>query len=58
MLLAAQERGWSLFYMEQQDLYQNAGRARARMKPLKVLPTRPNGSSSVPKWTAVWMIWT
>ena len=36
MLLAAQERGWSLFYMEQQDLYQNAGQARARMKPLKV----------------------
>lgn len=36
MLLAAQERGWSLFYMEQHDLYQNAGQARARMKPLKV----------------------
>ncbi|CAM3795439.1 glutathione synthase [Pseudomonas wadenswilerensis] len=36
MLLAAQERGWSLFYMEQQDLYQGAGQARARMRPLKV----------------------
>ncbi|AMB84064.1 glutathione synthetase [Pseudomonas agarici] len=37
MLLAAQERGWTLFYMEQQDLYQDAGGvARARMKPLKV----------------------
>lgn len=36
MLLAAQERGWSLFYMEQKDLYQDAGQARARMKPLKV----------------------
>lgn len=36
MLLAAQDRGWSLFYMEQHDLYQNAGQARARMKPLKV----------------------
>jgi len=36
MLLAAQARGWSLFYMEQQDLYQVAGQARARMKPLKV----------------------
>lgn len=36
MLLAAQERGWSLFYMEQQDLYLNAGKARARMKPLTV----------------------
>ena len=36
MLLAAQDRGWSLFYMEQQDLYLNEGKARARMKPLKV----------------------
>ena len=36
MLLAAQERGWSLFYMEMQDLYQSAGQARARMRPLKV----------------------
>ncbi|MGY2286131.1 glutathione synthase [Pseudomonas gingeri] len=39
MLLAAQERGWTLFYMEQQDLYQDAGVARARMKPLKVFAT-------------------
>ncbi len=36
MLLAAQARGWSLFYMEQQDLYQKAGVARGRMRPLKV----------------------
>ncbi len=36
MLLAAQARGWSLFYMEQQDLYQKAGSARARMRPLQV----------------------
>ena len=36
MLLSAQARGWSLFYMEQQDLYQHAGEARARMRPLKV----------------------
>ena len=36
MLLAAQARGWTLFYMEQQDLYLNEGKARARMKPLKV----------------------
>ncbi len=36
MLLAAQQRGWSLFYMEQQDLYQQAGQARARMRPLQV----------------------
>ena len=36
MLLAAQARGWSLFYMEQHDLYQGEGKARARMRPLKV----------------------
>lgn len=36
MLLAAQARGWSLFYMEQQDLYQVRGQARARMRPLEV----------------------
>ncbi|MBP8184281.1 MAG: glutathione synthase [Pseudomonas sp.] len=36
MLLAAQARGWSLFYMEQQDLYQKASVARARIRPLQV----------------------
>ncbi|MCU1728258.1 glutathione synthase [Pseudomonas sp. 7P_10.2_Bac1] len=36
MLLAAQARGWTLFYMEQQDLYLTEGKARARMKPLNV----------------------
>lgn len=36
MLLAAQARGWSLFYMEQGDLYQGDGVARARMRPLQV----------------------
>jgi len=36
MLLAAQARGWSLFYMEPQDLYQRSGVARARTRPLKV----------------------
>ena len=36
MLLAAQDRGWTLFYMEQQDLYLTEGKARARMKPLTV----------------------
>ncbi|MGE8177724.1 glutathione synthase [Pseudomonas fluorescens] len=36
MLLAAQARGWTLFYMEQRDLYQAEGEARARMRPLKV----------------------
>lgn len=32
MLLAAQARGWSLFYMEQQDLYQGESKARARLR--------------------------
>ena len=36
MLLAAKSLGWSLFYMEQRDLYQKAGEARARMRPLQV----------------------
>ena len=36
MLLAAKKFGWSLFYMEQQDLYQKAGQARAKMRPLQV----------------------
>ncbi|QLC72798.1 glutathione synthase [Pseudomonas sp. LPB0260] len=36
MLLAAQTRGWSLYYMEQRDLYQIRGQARARLSPLKV----------------------
>jgi len=36
MLLAAQQRGWQLHYMEQPDLYLAAGRARARTRPLTV----------------------
>jgi glutathione synthase len=36
MLLAAQARGWSLFYMEQHDLYLRDGKARARGRPLQV----------------------
>ncbi|KJJ98257.1 glutathione synthetase [Pseudomonas sp. 21] len=36
MLLAAQARGWQLFHMEQQDLYQKENVARGRMRPLKV----------------------
>ncbi|MCC6074405.1 glutathione synthase [Pseudomonas sp. GCM10022188] len=36
MLLAAQARGWSLFYMEQHDLYLRDGQVRARPRPLKV----------------------
>ena len=36
MLLAAQKRGWQLFYMEQHDLYQKEGMARGSMRPLRV----------------------
>ena len=36
MLEAAQARGWSLFYMEQQDLYLINGQARTRTRTLQV----------------------
>lgn len=36
MLLAAQARGWELHYMEQPDLYLQAGEARARLRQLTV----------------------
>jgi glutathione synthase len=36
MLLAAQARGWSLYYMEQQDLFLHQGIVSAEMKPLRV----------------------
>ena len=36
LLLAAAERGWELFYMEQADLFLDQGRAMANMSPLKV----------------------
>jgi len=36
MLLAAQARGWELWYMEQPDLYLKDGEAFARMRPVKV----------------------
>ncbi|MCL7462190.1 glutathione synthase [Pseudomonas sp. NW5] len=36
MLMAAQARGWSLFYLEQQDLYLRDGEVRACPRPLKV----------------------
>ena len=36
MLLAAQKRGWTLFYMEQADLYLAEGQARSLMRPLQV----------------------
>lgn len=36
MLWAAQRKGWDLWYMEQSDLFLEAGCAKARMAPLKV----------------------
>ena len=36
MLLAASRRGWELFYMEQDDLYQNQGVAMGSVQPLSV----------------------
>lgn len=36
MLWAAQDRGWSLFYMEQADLYLKDGQAMGNMAPLAV----------------------
>lgn len=37
MLLAAQARGWELFYMEQQDLFLRDGVSYGRMRPLRVI---------------------
>ncbi|MDX1588395.1 MAG: glutathione synthase [Oleiphilaceae bacterium] len=36
LLLAAQKRGWELFYMEMDDLYLENGKARARVQGLEV----------------------
>ncbi|MCL4112675.1 UNVERIFIED_CONTAM: hypothetical protein GTU68_052122 [Idotea baltica] len=36
LLLAAQSRRWSIFYMEQKDLYQNQGKAYAKASPIVV----------------------
>ena len=36
LLWAARDRGWSLFYMQQKDLYLADGIARAKMRPLEV----------------------
>ncbi|MDP0561107.1 MAG: glutathione synthase [Candidatus Endonucleobacter sp. (ex Gigantidas childressi)] len=36
ILLAAEKKGWQLFYMEQSDLYQQGGEAFGSMRPLSV----------------------
>lgn len=42
MLLEAQSRGWTLYYMEQADLYMAHDLAKAKMKPLKVFDNEKN----------------
>ncbi|OUR71782.1 glutathione synthase [Methylophaga sp. 41_12_T18] len=42
MLLAAQAKGWSLFYMEQHDLFLHQGQVSAEMKPLTVKENADN----------------
>jgi len=37
MLFAAQRHGWTLFYMEQDDLFLRNGRSFAAMRPLRVM---------------------
>lgn len=52
MLLAAQARGWSLFYMEQQDLYQKRRRRAWTHAPAeglqRCLPLVRTGSGKRP----------
>ena len=48
LLLAAQERGWSLFYMEQGDLFQDHGQAMGDMAPLEVFSDPENWFRSGP----------
>ena len=35
MLVAAQKKGWELFYLQQEDLYQQEGVAYGSMRPLQ-----------------------
>lgn len=42
LLLAAQERGWNLYYMEQQDLYLLQGEARGHTRQLRVADNGDN----------------
>ena len=42
LLLAAQERGWNLYYMEQKDLYLSQGEARANTRNLVVADNSDN----------------
>jgi glutathione synthase len=42
MLLAAQAKGWDLFYMEQQDLFLQQGQVSAQMRPVEVQENADN----------------
>ncbi|MES0327720.1 MAG: glutathione synthase [Gammaproteobacteria bacterium] len=48
MLLAAQKRGWSLYYMQQSDIYMLGANAMARAQRIKVTDNHENWYSSQP----------
>ncbi len=49
MLLAAQKRGWPLFYMRQSDLYMTGATAMARVQRIEVTDNPENWYSAQPK---------
>jgi len=49
MLLAAQKRGWPLFYMQQSDLYMTGATAMARAQRIEVTDNPENWYSAQPK---------
>ena len=55
MLWAAQERGYTLHYMEQDDLFLQAGKAYARMRPLTV--TQSTGTTWARRLSVRWPSW-
>ena len=57
MLLEAQRRGHSLYYMEPGSLFVKDGRSFAEMSPLKCVITARTGSRWVPPKIAHWMSW-
>lgn len=48
MLLAAQKRGWQLYYMQQSDIYMLGANAMARAQSIKVTDNHENWYSSQP----------
>jgi len=51
MLLAAQKRGWSLFYMQQSDIYVAGNTAMAQAQRIEVIDTLENWYSAGPHET-------